>query len=165
MKKFLAAAAAVTLLGVSAPAMAQSLDGSISYASVDADGVDLGAIRGALSWQSSNFIGLEGELGFGVSDEDLAPGLTAELNTIFGAYVTANADLSENATIFARVGFASADAETNTGIDLGDEGLAYGVGGKFFLDGKNGVRVDYTKYDFDNGDADVWSIGYVRRFN
>ena len=57
------------------------------------------------------------------------------------------------------------DAETNTGIDLGDEGFAYGVGGKFFLDGKNGARIDFTKYDLDVGDVDVWSIGYVRRFN
>ena len=165
MKKFLAAAAAVTLMSVAAPAMAQSLDGSLSYASVDADGVDLGAVVGTLSWQSSNFIGVEGELGFGVSDDDIAPGITAELNTVFGAYVTANAAMSENATLFARVGFASVDAETNTGIDAGDEGLAYGVGAKFFIDGKNGVRLDFTHYDFDNGDADAWSIGYVRRFN
>ena len=35
------------------------------------------------------------------------------------------------------------------------------------FDGANGVRVDYTKMDFDNSgsdDVDVWSISYVRRF-
>ena len=165
MRKLVGAACAVLLMSVAAPAMAQDgLEGSISYASVDADGVELGAVVGNLSWRSSNFIGLEGELGFGVSDDDVAPGVTAELNTVFGAYVTATADINENFAVFGRVGFAAADAESNTGIDLGDEGLAYGAGAKFFLDGVNGLRLDYTKYDFDNGEADVWMIGYVRRF-
>ena len=34
------------------------------------------------------------------------------------------------------------------------------------LTGKNGVRGEYTRKEFtdDGGDADVWSIGYTRRF-
>ncbi len=163
MKKYLAAAAAVALMGFAAPAMAQNIEGSVSYASVSVEDVDLGAIRGALSWQSSNFIGLEGEFAFGVGDDDIIPGVTAELKTMYGVYATATADISENAAIFARVGYAGGEVEA-AGLSSDDSGLAYGAGAKFFLDGKNGVRIDYTKLDFDDGDADVWSIGYVRRF-
>ena len=43
----------------------------------------------------------------------------------------------------------------------------YGVGGQYSFDGKNGVRVDYTRESFQEhgaNDANVWSIAYIRRF-
>ncbi len=50
---------------------------------------------------------------------------------------------------------------------MGVDSVNYGVGGEYFFDGKNGVRVDYTRFDFQKSgaaDADTWSVGYVRRF-
>ena len=33
------------------------------------------------------------------------------------------------------------------------------------LDGQNGIRADWTRRDFgDDGDADVWSLNFVRKF-
>lgn len=41
----------------------------------------------------------------------------------------------------------------------------YGVGGQYFFDGKNGVRVDYTRQDFSGMPTeDTWSVAYTRRF-
>ena len=33
-----------------------------------------------------------------------------------------------------------------------------------FFAGNNGVRVDYTRFDFEDGEADVFGLSYVRRF-
>ena len=57
--------------------------------------------------------------------------------------------------------------------DLGNYRLANtATGGNFqsrpwtSKDKKTGVRADYTRHDFedDAGKADVWSVGYVRKF-
>jgi len=36
--------------------------------------------------------------------------------------------------------------------------------GQYFFHGKNGVRLDYTRHDFDENKVDARSVGYVRRF-
>lgn len=43
--------------------------------------------------------------------------------------------------------------------------MNYGVGVQYHA-GLNGVRLDYTRYDFDDGgdDANVWALSYSRRF-
>lgn len=163
MRKLLVVAAAGALAAFAAPAYAQSIEGSVSWSSVDTFGVNLNAINAALSWRAPNFFGAEVEAGFGLGDENISPGVNVNFDWEIAAYATATADISENLALFARVGFANVEAGTNTGVDLGDSGLAWGVGGKFFFDGRNGLRADYTKYDMDN-DTDVYSLGYVRRF-
>ena len=54
------------------------------------------------------------------------------------------------------------------GTTLGgtDHSVSYGAGAQYFFGGgPNGVRGDYTRHDFDGGgDADVWSLSFVRRF-
>ena len=163
MKKYLIAAAAVALGAIAAPAYAQSIDGSIGVTSFDTYGVNLTAAQGILSWRSASFFGAEAEGAVGFGSENIAPGVDIELNFEFAGYATATADINNNVALFGRVGYASLDVENSLGLDLGDDGLAWGLGAKVFLDGVNGVRLDYTKYDFDN-DTDVYAIAYVRRF-
>ena len=45
-------------------------------------------------------------------------------------------------------------------------GLAMGIGGQHFFDGKNGVRMDVTRHEYDelDGGFDAVSFAYVRRF-
>lgn len=163
MKKFLIATVAVAMSAMAAPAFAQSIEGSIGIATIDTYGVNLNAAHGILGWQSGSIFGAEAEAQVGFSKETITPGVEADLNFEFGGYATASANLGDNFALFARAGYAWVDAETSTGVDLGDDGFAWGLGGKFFFDGLNGVRLDYTKFDFDN-DQDVYSIAYVRRF-
>ena len=50
-------------------------------------------------------------------------------------------------------------------FDFGDaDGLAYGVGGEFHLTSKDSIRGDWTRHDYDEGEADAYNISYVRRF-
>jgi len=175
MKKFLAAAAAVGLTAFAAPAFAQSLDGSLAYTAVDADGLDLGALTARLSWVSSGIFGIEGEASFGVRDDTVSftgpPAVMTdvELKHQVAIYGTAGVPVGESGRLFARVGYGTQKIEASIPGFAGagsDESLNYGVGAQFLFDGKNGVRADYTRLDFDDGgDADTWSIGYVRRFN
>ena len=175
MKKLIATAAAVALMGVAAPAFAQNLDGSIGYSMVNATDVDLGALTARLSWTSSSIFGVEGEAQFGISDDSITdagpPPITVDLGLeyAYAIYGTAGVPVGDNGRVFARLGYGSQSFEaSSSGISVSesDQSFNYGVGAQFFLaDGKNGVRVDYTVHDFnDGGDADVWSIAYVRRF-
>ncbi len=42
----------------------------------------------------------------------------------------------------------------------------YGVGAQYCLDGKNGLRLDYTRQDFKDRmkPDETWSVAYTRRF-
>ena len=45
------------------------------------------------------------------------------------------------------------------------ESWNFGVGAQTFFDGSNGVRVDYTRQEFnDGGHANVFGIAYAHRF-
>ena len=91
-----------------------------------------------------------------------------ELKHAAAIYGVAGVPLGENGRIFARVGYGTQKIEASAAgvaIDGSEESVNYGVGAQYFFDGQNGIRGDYTKHDFnDSGDADVWSVSYVRRF-
>jgi hypothetical protein len=81
--------------------------------------------------------------------------------------------VSPNAELFGRIGFGVTEIEFEvSGPGFSDsasesEGtIGLGVGGQYFFDGLNGVRAEYTRYDFqdDGGDIDAVSISYVRKF-
>jgi len=174
MNKLLATALAASLTAFAAPAFAQSLDGSIGYSKVDADGVDLGAITGRLAWNFNNVLGVEGEASIGVDDDTVTvagvppTNVDVELKHAAAIYGVAGVPVGENGRIFARVGYGTQKIEASVpgfAANGSDESFNYGAGAQYFFDGKNGIRGDYTKHDFDEGgDADVWSVSYVRRF-
>jgi outer membrane immunogenic protein len=164
MKSLMIAASVASLLAIAAPVAANAevtWYGNVGYASINADPVNLGAIQGRLGAQFNPYIGVEGEVAFGVQ-EDTIFGVDVKLSNEYGVYAVAKAPLSDQFDIFARVGYARAEIDVG-GTGLSDDGVAYGVGAQYTFDGKNGVRADYTKYDF-LGDADVWSVSYVRKF-
>lgn len=164
MKSLAIAASAAVLLAVAAPAVASAevtWYGNVGYANVNADPVNLGAIQGRVGAQFTPNIGVEGEVAFGVQDDDIS-GTTVKLNNEVGVYGVAKYPVSEQFDLFARVGYARADVKFGSASG-NDDGVAYGAGGQYFFDANNGVRVDYTRYDF-LGDADVWAVSYVRKF-
>ena len=185
MKSLIVLAAVAAVAAVAAPAFAQSLpalgpisyNASAGYTGVSTSGADLGAIDLRLGADFGKFVGVEAEGAFGVNDANGSVGAAAtrlRLNSEYAAYGVARAPVLPNANLFARIGYGhsevkatatlgGASASTTAGLDSWN----YGVGGEYFFDGKNGVRVDYTRIDFqDRGlkDADTWSVGYVLRF-
>lgn len=174
MRNLLATTALLSLFAV--PAMAQSVsapqvEGSIGYSQLKTDAGDLGAVTGRIGARFHRHFGIEGEASIGISDEELAlgiPGGRFELQHDVAAYAVGYLPVSPDFELFARVGYGVTNIETTaagTTSDRSSEGVNFGVGANWFIDDRNGVRGDWTHRDFSQeGDADVWSLSYVRRF-
>ncbi|HRD46852.1 MAG TPA: porin family protein [Caulobacter sp.] len=164
MKKMIAAAAAAAaLFGLPALAHAEAqIYGTIGYANIDVDPVNLGGIQARLGAQFNPHLAIEGEAAFGVQDDEIL-GVTVELSNEFAVFAVGKLPVSESVNLFARVGYSNTDIDVG-GTSASGDGFAYGVGGEAFFTENDGVRFDWTKHDADGADADVWAIAYVRRF-
>ena len=180
MKRVLALAAAASM--VTSPALAQGfyVDGGYTFLGIDVeDGgtsldVDLGAITGHAGYDINEYLAVEGEAGFGVQDEEASGGgISAELslNYLVGAYGKAKYPLQDNIDLYARAGLVNAELEaTVTGggetasESQSETGFGYGVGADAYFGPNSGLRVDYTRYDIEDVEANAFSIGYKFRF-
>lgn len=161
MNKLFATTAIVLATGLAAPAMAQTY-GSLGYANVDVGPYDLDAVDGRFGWKPGP-IGVEAEAKLGVGDDTVGLN-TAELNHELGVFGIVEGQFNPSFSVFGRAGYAAAEVETN-GVESDGDGLAYGGGVVWSPGGgPNGVRAEYTNYEFDAADSDVWSIGLQRRF-
>jgi hypothetical protein len=172
-----AASILAVLTAVPALAQAQSLSpttvyGSLGYSQARSDGVDLGAVQGRLGARLGQHLGAEAELAGGVSDDKTYVAgvpVDVEMKHQAAVYGVGFLPVTPKADLYARVGYGETKVKASAGgASATDRGQSwnYGVGGQYFLDGANGVRADYTRHDFkdDAGEADVWSVGYVRKF-
>ena len=175
MKSLMIAAGALALF-IPAAASAQTFSpttwyGNVGYAGTSIEGVDLGAIQGRLGARFGRFVGIEGELSVSVQGDTVVSQnvpVDIDLNHAEAVYLVGYAPISPEFDLMARVGYGHAEisgSNGNVNVDAGDDAFAYGVAAQYHFDGRNGVRVDYTRHDFqDGGDADVWSVAYSRRF-
>ena len=185
MKSLIALAAIAAVSAVALPAAAQNIDfapvtyqGSIGYTGISSSGADLSAIDLRASAFFGKYVGVEGEGAFGVNDDNASSGnvnAKLHLNNEYAGYGVVRYPVLANANLFARVGYGHSDikatvstASASVSNNYGVDSVNYGAGGEYFFDGKNGLRVDYTRFDFQGHlglkDADTWSVGYVRRF-
>lgn len=178
MKSLITAAATLAVLAAApVAAQAQSMSapevyGSVGYAHADAGDFDLGAIQGRVGAKLTPYLGVEGELAVGVKDDTINVGgvnADVELNHSAAIYGVGFLPVSPNADLFARVGYGTTEAEVSAvgqSAKADGESWNYGVGGRYFIDANNGFRADYTRQEFqdDGGSADVWAVGYVRKF-
>ncbi len=170
MKKLMLAAAAAACL-VASPAAAEGMGlyatGGLTHADTDFD-VSFEAVTGRLGARLARNLAVEGEVSVGFEQDKLG-GETVELTNDYGAYGVALLPMTDNADLFARVGFG------RTNIEAGDEefsheGIRYGVGAQFFFNDMSGVRVDFTRFDLgdeftgEDQDADSYSVSYVHKF-
>ena len=157
-----ASTAVLSLAAIPAVSQAQEVYGTIGYAGVDADDANLGAIQGRLGYRFNPYIGVEGEAAFGVAD-DTTGGVDVKLKNEFGAFVVGYLPVTPKAELFARAGYTSSTFDTSLG-DVDGDGGAWGVGGQYHFTDKDGVRLDWTRHDYDGVDADVWALAYTRKF-
>lgn len=159
------AAALIAASAASAQDAASKLEVGAGYTLLDSDGVDFDALTVRGGYAVSDFFGVEAEAMIGLGDEDIAPGVSAELNHTLGLFIKIEYPLSERVSVFGRLGHSWIEAEvTGLGSDNAN-GLAYGGGAEFTISGPNAIRADYTKYDYNNGgEVDGWSVSFVRRF-
>ena len=156
------ATAALAMAAVPAVSQAQEAYGTVGYANVDADGPTLGALQGRLGYKFNPYVGIEGEAAFGISDDTVA-GIDVELKHEVGAFVVGFLPVSPKAELFARAGYTSSSFKTSVG-DVDGDGVAWGLGGQYHFTDKDGVRLDWTRHDYDAGNADVWAVAYTRKF-
>lgn len=169
-----AAAAAVAALAIMpAAASAQTSPqayGSLGYSHYDLDDVSLGTIQGRGGLRFGQYFGAEAELGAGVKGEEInvaGVNIDTKINHEAAIYGVGFLPIAPNADLFARIGYGTTEIEAEgAGVTAREDGSSwnYGVGGQYFFDDRNGVRADYLRKEFDDGDADVWSVGYVRKF-
>ena len=166
MKSILSAAVAAAAL-LSAPAMAHAADvyGSIGIGIVDSSPVKLGTvqIRGGL--QLTPMIGVEAEAAKGISGDKIL-GTNFDLTNEYGAFLTARWNFSDKGALIGRVGYASAEFEASAGpISVSDtqSGAAYGVGLEGHVSPATSIRLDWTRYSFDQ-DADSYAVALVHHF-
>jgi hypothetical protein len=157
-----AAAAALTLAAVPAVSQAQEVYGTVGYGNVDTDTAKVGALQARLGYKFTPNLGVEGEASFGVKDDNYG-GVNVKLKDQFGAYVVGFVPVTPKAELFARVGYSGATFDTSLG-DRDADGVAYGVGGQYNVTDKDGVRFDWTRHDYDAGNADVYALSYSRKF-
>lgn len=163
------ALASLAIALTAAPAAFAQGDAELSgaYSNVDVGSADVGALTGRGSYFFTRNLGVEGEASIGVKDDDIGAG-TVELDHSLGAFGVVRAPVSDKFHMFGRAGYATSELSASVpglGSASGDfDGLAYGVGAKYFITERFGLRGDFTKYDGDDSEADVISVGAVVRF-
>ena len=178
--KYLFAVASVAVMALSSPAFSQDTSspntgvyGNLGYTNFDGSSVNLDAIQGRLGYRFGNYVGVEGELATGIGSDKttIAPGVEAKtkLKHQEAIYGVGFFPVTPKLDVFGRVGYGSTKVRTKVaGLSDSDstESWNYGAGAQYHIDGKNGVRADYTRQNYlgDNGHANVWSVGYNRRF-
>ena len=178
MKASLLAVTAATFAALGAlPASAETqptgVYGNVGYSFVDAgSGFQFGALTGRIGGRIHQYFGVEGEGAIGVDgDHVIQSGVNVKtkLSHSLNGYVVGFLPLGEKFDILARGGYGTTKIKASAaGVSASgsDESWNYGVGAQYLFDGKNGLRADYTRFDFGSGteDANVWSIAYVRKF-
>jgi hypothetical protein len=147
--------------------------GTIGYAGADTDDANVGAIQGRLGARFGSYLGLEGELGVGVKDDTVDVGGTPvdiKLRHQEAIYGVGFVPLTPHFDILGRVGYGHSSIRAESGgisVTDGEDSWNYGAGAQYTFDDRNGVRVDYTRHNFQGSsisDADVWSVAYLRKF-
>jgi len=171
----IAAAALAATLALAPAASAQEAATTGAYVNLNVGLADYGpnlwGIQGRLGYRVNNWFGVEGEIATGIKGDDVQVGAVSvdtKLKHQVAAYLVGFLPAGENTDLIARVGYGSSKVKASAaGISAAgsDESFNFGVGAQHHFDGLNGVRFDYTRHEFDdNGHANVWSIGYSRKF-
>lgn len=189
MKALLVASAAVVTL--CAGAHAQDTQGEwhlgAGWSYFDQDVAQVHAITVRGGYDFNEYFGLEAEGSLGVTDETYSGSVNYGSNVLSGsvdiklkhaiaAYAKVQYPLNEQFSVFARLGYGQGKAEAdvsgtingnpvNGSLSETGDGVTYGVGFEWAFAGANGVRVDYTRHDYDNNvEIDQWGVSFVRRF-
>ena len=166
MRKFLMAAAAAACF-VASPAAAQGMGlyatGGLTHADASDIDVSFEALTARLGSRFAPNFAVEGEATFGF-EQDSLDGVIYELNSDFGAYALALLPMTENADLFARLGWGRTTIEAG-GEDVENDDVRYGVGAQFFFNDASGVRIDFTRYNLaEDVDGDAYTVSYVQKF-
>lgn len=181
MKTILVSTALAALVAVSAQAQetsnnvnANGFHAGIGYSMFDGKGSDLHAVtlRGGADF--NEYFGIEAEVSRSFKDADFEYAgydFDIELEYAVSGFFKAQYPVSEQFSVYGRLGYTIASIKASTSVAnvtfSGEDefnGVAYGIGAEWAFAGKNAVRFDITRHDFDEGELDQYGVSYVRRF-
>jgi outer membrane immunogenic protein len=181
MNKILISAAVAVMAAVATPVFAQGSSdfspttfyvnggGAIYDANFGAGKTTLGALGGRVGVRFGKYLGGEGELAIGVNSQNVS-GVDVKVSDAYAGYLVGYLPAGENFDVFARVGYGHQDVRATVGsvsVTGGNNTYNLGVGGQYFFTKNDGVRAEYTRFQHatsNDGDVNVYSIAYVRKF-
>ncbi len=200
MNKLILATAAAAAICAAAPTLAMAQDqtasqdgvyGDLGWSHSTTNGASTEGIQGRVGGRFGRYFGVEGELRGGLSTGHTTlnyttgtPPVTTPIasgvkQSLAGAaYAVGFLPIGPNFDLLARVGYgASRYNLTPSGVaaaHANEHGIRYGAGAEYFLDGTNGLRVDWTREQMSNfhvptglaatNHANVWAVSFVHRF-
>jgi len=124
----------------------------INWYDVDTEGFGAQLRTG---YQLNRFLGAELEGSVQLNDDiELGGGL----DYTAGAFLVNRTPLTKRIDLVSRVGYAYQNLDG--GLDT--DGIAYGTGAEYALNPRDGIRLDYTRYE--GLDADSIALSYARKF-
>jgi len=188
MKNALIAAASLAAIAAAVPAVSQAQTAApadntgvymnFGYAHADAKGapvdVNFEVLQGRLGYRLNNYFGVEGELGAGIQGHGTnifdAAGNEARVKLRYeaAAYGVGFLPIGPDTDLLARIGYGTSRIKVTNfpGVSDNKESVNFGVGAQHRFDGVNGIRVDFTRFDFNHsgGHSDVYGVAYTRKF-
>ena len=169
IKKWLVAALGTAAMVVSAGALAQKqatpgfyVGGEVG--SFEADDESDTAFKILGGYQINRNFAVEGAYGF-LFDKEVQ-GVNVEV-TAFELVGVASFPIADKFSVFGKLGFAMWEVEASAfGLSGSEDGtdLTFGVGLQYDLTPKLAIRGQWQRYDIDDDDADLFSVGLIYRF-
>jgi hypothetical protein len=167
MKAILSAAAVAACL-IATPALAapQTLYGTLGVTRIDADqGLGFTAVTARAGTRFVKYIGAEVEFTQGFGSSKASDGTKVSLRHDYAVYMVNALPITDNVDVYARLGYGVTKISSKALLGTDSlEGVRYGAGIQAYFDDANGVRVDYTRLDNNDVNADTYSVSYVRKF-
>lgn len=171
----LGVAAAAAAIAFAAPASAQ-VYGSVNagalamkFDATSLDDASLVTVGGRVGWKANKWVGVEGDLFFGVKEDRIhdRPAVDVKVDSAAFIYGVVFVPASEKFDLIGRVGYGHlAGKLRGVGVaeETNDGALSYGLGAQYKWDAANGVRLDYTHYAIKDVPTDGLAVAYVRTF-
>ncbi len=174
--KLLALAAGVGAAALMAPAASAQLYAGAGYTIFQADAgsagdLNLGTLMGRVGYKTNPFFGVEGEFSFGVQDESFdVLGTTVDIgiDNQYGVFAVGVLPVPMVGDLFARGGYASftldASASGIGSVAEDGSGLAYGGGVMLNFIPFTKLRLEYTRYEPEDGEFDSLGVSGLFTF-
>lgn len=119
-----------------------------------------------------NWYAAEIEGSFGVIDEEIAANVEANVDYAIAGFAVGRLPIGQRFNALGRVGYHATQLGVMTqiggqtvSVSEDFDGIAYGAGLEYDIDGVNGLRFDYTRYNLaDDITSDSLAATYLRRF-
>lgn len=168
------AAIAASVVAFAPDASAQVYAGAgatIFTAEAGGEDVSLGAILGRVGFKTNPFFGVEGEFAIGIQDDEfdvLGQEVSVGLDSEYGVFAVGWLPIPLVGDLFGRVGYADLSIEADAGgfgsVSEDGSGLAYGAGFQFSQFPFTQLRVEYTRYEPDDGEIDSFGVSALLQF-